>query len=338
MRFTIPLLLIIFCFISLSLFASPKYKIVDLEIPNVRNSSDATSINDKGQICGTYNNENEPRIFFWDPHTGFRDIGINARWGNPIINNNGIIVGNSYLRNDKGANIGNSIFLWDKKNGLSDMGWQSDKYQSLLDFNNLNHILFIHQNEKNESSLYVCFSSLGALFSDARINDDSKIFGSKLTQNGMFLGLFDLKTGNYEDVFFFKGSCTMRGFNNQGVAIGDLETSYQNHYGFIWSKEKGLELFDTFLPICINDVGQIVGYEVDINHRRMKNPFHDPLLLTLLDKGEKININQNLELEFDPSTPWSCISQIFDINNNGQIVGRAFKAGSSHAILLDPIK
>ena len=59
-------------FISIALFhinsllASQKmYQIVDLGLQDY-SSSNATSINNKGQVCGTGENENKKFIFVWD--------------------------------------------------------------------------------------------------------------------------------------------------------------------------------------------------------------------------------------------------------------------------------
>lgn len=83
--------------------------------------------------------------------------------------------------------------------------------------------------------------------------------------------------------------------------------------------------FSNIQPIRLNDVGQIVS--------------GDFVPSIILDSGEKIDINQSLELEFDLSTPWVGVHHIYDINNSGQMVGvgTIFGDSSTHAVLLVPV-
>ena len=331
MRIKAAFLFIIASFVVAPIFAAPKYRIVDLDIPKDVQQSRATSINDRGQICGTYQAPNVgSTVFFWDPNTGFQDVGAKGASLNPIINNKGVIAGDYHKSEKEGCH--HSIFLWDRRNGFSDIGLPACRNQGICDMNNLNQVLFVYQNDKDPVCIYADFCSLGNLFSYAKINDQSKIFGYETAKNGTVLRIFDPKTSDYEDIFFFKGHCTLRGFNNKEIAIGEIETSYGNRYGFTWSPEKGIELSDTFFPICMNDKGQIVGYEYD--NRRS----YWAMRLTVQDNGTKFNINESLELEFDPSTPWSCIAEICDINNQGYMVGTGRTAnGQSRAVLLVPV-
>ncbi len=331
-----PIVFIILLLSPFITFSAQKYKIIDLDFPEEITYSTATSINDKGQICGTYSSKGKGTlgIFFWDPNTGFQDIGEEPA-GAPIINNNGVIA-SAYRIRDKDVRQRirrESIFLWDKKNGFSDIGLKDSKQSFLFDLNNLNQVIFLRTNDKDECSLYSCSSLLDCFNNTwvAKNNDSSKILGFSQEKNNTVLRVFDQLTNDYEDVVMFKGhNCSViNGFNNKGVAIGNIRTSYGNPYGFTWSEENGLELFDTFFPICINDRGVIVGNSCP--------GLEDSLGFTIQNNGEEININETLALEFDTSTPWSLIYQICDINNQDCLVGSGVKGEEMKALILTPI-
>jgi hypothetical protein len=325
-------------FTTNSALASPKYKIVDLGIPAEATSSYATSINDKGQVCGYYYTKTGTKVFFWDPRKGLVSIPCDSPTSYPIINNNGVVVG-SYRVYDEKKNYQDKIFQWDKRSGFVDIWIKTPGNQQVLDINNTNQVLFHHTNDKNQRSLYVDDLPLDDLFYDAKINDASKIFGFENGKNGIILKVYDLKTCAYEDICFFKGLCSIRGFNNDDIAIGEIVSfgGYGDRYGFTWSPQKGLELSQDFFPICFNDKGQIVGVNLKPLSNRGGWEFTE---LTVLEDGRKTNINKSLEIEFDQSTPWSCIYEIREINNQGQMVGIGIKYGdpnSQHAILLSPL-
>lgn len=318
-----------FCFAS-QLFAEKKYEIIDLEIPNAVRS-EATGLNENGQVCGLfYDSKDQPGIFFWDPVSGAKDIGVHSPcWGKVHINNNGVIAFCITLINENGLPC-HRICTWDENNGIQRIAERSDAnrhytYLHLYGINDAGQILY-----QSGNGLVLWDQESSFEFSDkylhsAKINNRSELFGSK----GMHvLWHANLNSAPVEEVFQFTGLLIYLAFNDQGVAAG---TCYINDceacYGFIWSEEKGFELLSDFRPICLNNAGDMVGNK-DNNG-----------VIYIRRSGETNELKEALDLENDPTEIWNAVYQVCSINCRGEMIGVGRKKNSKEqeAVLLSPI-
>lgn len=297
------------------LFAEQKYKIIDLKIPDAI-YSEATGLNNHGQVCGKYiNSKRESALFFWDPSSGFEDIELSSVHGKVCINDNGLIA----------CAASKGIYVWEKCSGLELV--VAAEQLRLVDFSDSGQILYQDNNERKLFLLDKGISFEMANFSEAKINSAEELFGYEKQNNN--IQLKHQKAGSCTEIFFYKGRFAHIAFNNSGVAVGHFDTCHGNRYGFIWSPEKGFALLDDFYPTCLNDNGDMVGTIDD--HKFF--PF-------IQKNGERLNINKMLGLEFDPSSPWSFVESISAINNEGQMVGTAYKDYSRdrYAVLISPLR
>lgn len=310
---------------NLPIRTSYEILVLDTKIQDLHYSK-ATSINDKGVVCGVYEQNGmhpfmaDRRAFIWDVKEGFRDIGCSSVI-NVMINEENTIIGVKYAEKLNKY----QVFKWKKETGEVILDIQSDHDQALQDINNCGQILCLinntlHLYENDHVTSLHCTAS-------ARLNDQKNRFEivtwPEKNQNAL-LQYFDFPTHAHGEVLRFKGSGTCTGFNNKNCAIGEIITSSRKRYGFVWKKESGLKMHEDFFPCCLNDNGKIVGIDI------AELPYIVDFVV--MDNGNKTNLRKALNLEFDQSCPIGCLMEITAINNLGQIVGM----GDNHAILIYP--
>lgn len=140
------LLIAYFCVVNAEEF--PNYKIIDLGLFET-DSSNALSINEKGQILGTFRENNHSYVFLWEEKTGIKIIDPFENHifsGNLLLNNQGQLTGMMQALDSKIK----KIFYWDLCCGyweIESLGVLNEDGESvtcsLLDFNDKGQILGI---------------------------------------------------------------------------------------------------------------------------------------------------------------------------------------------------
>ncbi len=355
MFFKFFLSILFFCGIVPSLFAISKYQVMVLDygVTDVKSVSDL-SINEKGQVCGLYNDDNGEgqKVFLWDPINGFKKLKIKDHI-TPIVNSGiktfehsyaqKVVLNNDgtlavqydvHIRDERSCAIGKNFpeFFILRNGNLKKLAIPNciNNYLRLFDICNDGQLIFF-KTEDGITSLFTWndgdFLNFGHHIISARFNSKKDCFlVDALDRQKNVFRFLDPKTGRYDDVFYFKGYASCEGLNNQGVAIGTLLTSDWDCYGYILDRETGLKLHKDFFPVCLNNSGQIVGTST-------YGQQYYPIRFFILDGEEKIDLNKILNLAFDFSCPVGSISHVAGINDRGQMVG----IGDGHAILLNPI-
>lgn len=318
---------LIFIFSISSVFASPRYKVIDLGILD-KEESMAAGINDKGEVCGIYRENGKPcSLFIWSASTGIICPGVEANMnlisipplGRPVpslfINNKGQITGNNLIDNSR------YICMWDPRWGLSHIVKNT---VTIHGFNDAEEIVFTES-----GSVFVykngAMQNLGKLFDHMygiQINNKSELWGTAMSSSGYsvarFYSLGEKRT--YDVSNRIKSSFYGTGINDLGKSVVYWQSPDKKGL-YIWSALAGTAyLCGMDPPRKINDQGQMIIGDM------------------FFDRGNWFNINEVLELADDPSTPFERIESIYDINNKGQMVGRGVIKGKFHAVMIAPVE
>ena len=294
-----------------SLSAAQKlYQIVDLGLLNFA-SSDVSSINNKGQVCGTCHNEKQDLIFVWDEEKKLKTAKPDLSTS-PIINNNGLVFGSWITSIRNGGNELNqeSVYQWknpfDSKVFLNfvNLGYPKGRENALgsgfkrhvvWDANDQNQILIMNQDgfkttlgssdlikkPHEECGFIIWIYDNGSFI---KINNDQFMVGLRINNNSQVLGCQYTETSN--DV----GTKATR---HTKAAVYDLN-----------SKTTYIFQFPSYsLGVDINDKGQVAGVFYNQVENALQGFLGDPASDLLVFE------------DFYPKA----------LNNNGQITGTFMK-------------
>ena len=328
-----------------------------------------SSINDQGQVVGSYvNSKKEMRHFFWSESRGFIDLGVNAYRSDdleypdltyifdtrgPIINNHSLVAG----RYVKGGL--QRLFVWTPTSKLQDLDFE-ERYGSckIMDINNLNQVLINH----NDVKLYLWKEGKKELlpirYKECCINDVCEIHGLEeniiwtprvpdpnepddvITEIGNWdnkVKLYDLRCGKCvsKPVSFAGG---LIDFNNHSVGL------WGNRFGtLIWEKGEWSRTLANFLPVALNDRGEILGYRAEeprieaiIDDEGMVRGYYPPEFIKeipLLIDGSKTHFILD---EIEPGQRFEDM-RVYALNNQGDIAGAICIRGVWRAAILEKI-
>lgn len=305
--------LLLTCYIAsaFSLFACPKYKVLDLGTFTYSNS-EALQINDNLDILGNFENG---AFFFWSIDTGFKGFGR----GSTKMNSTGRIA----LSEERSCCQGRQfdIFTLDpKSNKRMGLGFRDGNAQKVVAINNLNQIIFEGNSglsvwsNNGIKQIHDLFDRNHPIF----INDKSEIYGTAKSPYGYLVArCYQLDTGKTFDINpSMKKNFQVVNINKIGQAIIHWKSATEEG-AFLWPLGQQLPL----TVRKINDAGQMLDKDT-----------------YFWDKGQKYEINSLLDLEHDQNTPFEKIVRINDINNDGIMVGKGLVNGCSHAVLIVPMK
>ncbi|MBD1930619.1 MULTISPECIES: CHAT domain-containing protein [Cyanophyceae] len=312
-------------------FGSSSYSITNLGTLPGGNLSNASDINNNGQVVGVSNiaNGNSSGVV----------------WQNGTIQNLGTLPGNDFSSanaiNDAGVAVGNSGTF---SSNLNAVVWQNGAIQNIAsnsvqanDINNLAQVVGItNLNGNNQAFLWQngAIQNLGTLpgndFSSANaINNNGQIVGSSgtvssgsqavLWQNGIIQNLGTLPGGNFSNAY---------GINDAGFAVGDSQAANGNSQAVLWRNGAialGTLPGDNFSRANdINNIGQVVGSSEGANQNTRAFLWQNGIISDL----------NNL---ISPSSGWDFLQTAAAVNDIGQIVGTGFIGGQSRAFLLTPL-
>jgi probable HAF family extracellular repeat protein len=201
------------------------------DLGSIDGGSDASAINNTGQVTGWFGNPGSEEAFLWTQATGMQDLGFS---GKPMaINDVGQIAGNY-----DGSNT--QAFFWTAAAGLQDLGTLGGCCSQAFSINNSGQVVGWSFTLAGDQHPFLWtqaggMTDLGFVGQASAINNAGQVVGfySEGSTARAFLwtatsGLQDLGTDNGYSSFAFD-------LNDNGWVIGIAD------YFFLWSEATGLQ-------------------------------------------------------------------------------------------------
>jgi probable HAF family extracellular repeat protein len=205
-------------------------------------SSQATCVNDKGQVVGTASaDQAASHAFLWTTDVGMRDLGTLGGRDSiaQSINTDGQIVGDSYVGAGEPRQEAERAFLWTPSDGMINLGAQFESWSRAVAINR--HGLVLGWRRRGTVICgFVWSSTLGHLDIDG-------------DQNSPFIAL---------------------ALNDSGLVVGQEEDSAGKRHAFTWTRSEGLRRMavpEEFHPSDVDINGNIIGNLYSL-------PWHRPYL------------------------------------------------------------
>lgn len=341
-------LFLIVCFLfsfALTAYAGPHFTAVKLDGSNVTGGA----LNDSGVVVGTYENGNgDYRAFAWSAESGIHDLGVLAGYVSSAaedINNNGVIVGESYQAGmtetaafvftaaNGMQNLGNLGGTFTRAEGINEAG-QVVGESSLAAGNDAASHAFIWTEaggmvdmvgnafgDYNSSSYAINDSGVATLYKHTV--DDQGMISTRTayiwdSSNGpQYLGPFPKDQSESLDI---NSNSKVVGYYNEPMSMGRTAYSWTEADGIVSLPQPSSVTSAT--AAAVNDNGIIVGYGND-------DAFNSYPLLWV---GNTVfNLNDVTDLQ----DGW-ILQFAYDINSSGQIVCTGLVDGVTATFLLTP--
>lgn len=303
--------------------------------------SSASAISDSGWIGGfaSYAEEELPYRGFVHGKRGMADIGTLGGTLSAVgdVAENGLAVGWSYLADGSVRAIS---YHAGKLRNLGTLGG-NESYASAV--NKRQVIVGYSTLAGNETMTHAFLSRGGAGMQDlgvpagfpssfaVSVNDDSDMVVLGISADRQSYGTFMLSDGVWTNIGGLGGGITVgQKINNLGQIVGfsHLTTIPGEYHAFLYNDGVMVDLGSlssgqSSVASSLNDRGAIVGYSGTVNNAA------EGFLHT---DGVMWNLNDLLV----EGSGWTVL-YAFDINNAGEIVGRAERNGEIHGVLLTPV-
>ena len=308
-------------------------KIMDLgTLPEGGYQSEANAVNSAGQVVGSALNTipdansmavrnwwyfevpygYQQRAFLWDKQNGMQDLGT-LPGGNDaeaiFINEAGQVVGNSYTSSAPSAACSSpgivilttGAFIWDKINGMRNLGSLGGDCTEATDLNNEGQI--VGQSYRTGDKSATAF----------------------LWENGSIHELGGSLGGDYTGAF---------GLNEQGQAVGFAYLTETTFHGALWTQVGKLTDLGVIgsdqcsFAAAINAGGQVVGSSIS------SCTAEEPTFRAFLweNSGPIVDLNTLI-----PQGSTLYLQGTYAINDGGEIAGTGVDgSGNEHAFLLIP--
>ena len=265
----------------------------------------ANSLNEQGQVAGFASNSvpdpfsiyyylafgsangTQTRAFLWDENNGMQDLGTLGTGNDAFaifINAHGQVAGFSYTNTTPNITTGLPTldpFLWDKENGMQDVGTLGGTIGTPTALNNRGQVIGVSNLGGDQSSdpflwehgnlldLYTSTSGGNPLTADA-INDAGEIVGQAAFPNGSS-DAYLWKKGVATDLGHLEGICGSRAWAiNSKSQIAGISSACTGIGGraFLWENGSMVDLnslippdssLKLLFPVAINDRGEIAG-------------------------------------------------------------------------------
>jgi probable HAF family extracellular repeat protein len=239
----------------------------------------------------------QTRAFLWDKQNGMQDLGTLPGGTDAqavLINERGQVVGYSYTSSSPSPSclagfLTTGSFIWDKKNGMVDLGSLGGTCTLVSDLNNRGQVIgtsnltgdqSVHAFFWDHGSLHDLGGSLGGDFTGAFVmNDEGQAVGfAYLPGDATYHATFWKHVGEMTDLGTVgNDQCSYAtGINAEGQVVGGSisDCNPDNTRAFLWQDGSIFDL-NTLIPsgsalhlqytYTINDRGEIAGEGVDGN-------------------------------------------------------------------------
>ncbi len=339
---------ILLSFVGRSTGGNVRYTVTDLgALPGFNYYSQATSINNNGQVVGTSmrSSDHASHAFLWQRDTGLQDLGTlggtSADTKAMDINNCGQIVGYSQSgvvsQNDPhGHHV--HAFFWQNGSGMHDI-LNDDGYQSqasaINDNGQVTGVYRADDCDGDPSDPHAFLWQNGGtpqifapLFQPTGINNAGQVVGSiaHAGQNGAFI--WQNSTG-LQNIGILPGDTyisTTR-INDKGQVVGYSSTATGLYHSFLWQQDSGMQDLGS-----LGSGGGYMDIASDINNKEqvVGSSYHRAFLWQ--SGAGMVDLNTLI----DPSSGLT-LSWATGINDNGWIVGSGVNSsGQYSAFLLTP--
>jgi len=346
--------LLLFSLFNVALFAHQSYTIVPFDTFDFQ-ESDAISLNDHDQVAGLVRFQGKWQPFFWGVEEEFSLIDVVVQPGHlPHVNEKGQVGGMRHEYVWYLLNYYPSPFRW-QEGELEKIERPDAKERVKLNISWLDSTACVGIGKEGELLITSVSASLGFSF---RLNlmlaeqfywgaicrnreyerigsmialegaKEDRFYGMKIQkkENNLFClpltGEIDSK--GYQSVMMYKKGYLSSG-NGMEQMIGRTVNEKWEERGLYYDEENGLKDLGTFIPLSINDAGQMVGYD----RRKYGN------IPCLFENGKKIEVSLLINPE-ELGGGWESIDALVAINSQGHILARGTIGGESHACLLIP--
>lgn len=268
----------------------------------------SAAVNNKGQVVGVSDNAvpdansmflpgYQGRAFLWDKRNGMQDLGTLSGGTDAnaaLINEPGQVVGWSYTSSAQSLNcpfpLATGSFIWDKKNGMTDLGGLGGTCTMASGLNNRGQVVgfsFLAGDQASHpfvwdraSGLIDLGTSGGSVSGASAINQGGDIVGGLSLPNNLQIdAVLWRKTGgewHSTDLGTIEGSgCTWGlSINASAQVIGD-DCSGNGAFAFLWEEGSSMVDLNTLVSSAsgihingaetINDRGEIAVSALDAN-------------------------------------------------------------------------
>ena len=238
-------------------------------------SSEATAVNDSGQVVGrAETSSGDVHAFSWTHAGGMVDLGtlVGGKESEATaVNASGQVVGWSYTSS---GNI--HAFSWTHAGGMVDLGTLGSGSSEATAVNASGQVVGwsytssgnVHAFSWTHAGGMVDLGTLGGTESEAvAVNDSGQVVGGSTTGSPYIHHAFSwTQSGGMVDLGTLGGNeSNATAVNDSGQAIGWAETSSANQYAFSWTQAGGIVDLGTLGGGCsfadaVNDCRQVVGW------------------------------------------------------------------------------
>lgn len=354
------ILLCLVCFTGKTLADLPQqYQLVDLGILG-KDSSEMHSINNKGEICGAYEDIWDTYAYVWSKDdSNYKSI----RSPNKIfITNSSVVYGSYYDWVSRGFwNLDQeTLYKWENPFNYftyfncNDIGYPEALYLTggnifdviLWSVNDLGQLLVMDKdviNRNNQYQIWVYdndkFNKIYHPYLNAaiRINNQSQILGfyfdkqfssdgEPLNTKGKKAVIYNLNDGQVS-VFNTSGETWAADLNDLGEVAGMIKKPDGDFIGFFGTPDHHIEI-ENFSPSALNNCGRLIGKIIDGPNQNAP---------AIWENGELTLLNSLVSLIDDKGNEWTRIDNLVDINDSGEIIGQGLFNGKPHGFLLIPL-